>query len=339
MSLDTRMQSIWYGRSRIAWLLLPLSGLYALATALRRWLYQNGWLKVIKVDKPVVVIGNISVGGTGKTPLVIWLADLLLAHGVKVAVIARGYRGNSKQWPQVVSADSDPAMVGDEPVLVAQQTNAMVVAGPDRVAAAKLAIERGTDIVISDDGLQHYRLFRDCEIAVLDGSRMLGNQYLLPAGALRESVRRLQTVDLVLVNRRTGSQVHASVLEGALQYRVISREIRALNSNEKRAIETLRGQQVHVVTGIGNPQSFIAALKAQGIRVLPRLLADHAAFTRQDLQFGDALPVLMTAKDAVKCRRLDVVGNYWVVEAVAEVDDATTAAILDCIRSSIHRRH
>lgn len=335
MSLDTRMQSLWYGNSRVAWLLLPLSGLFAGAMALRRWLYRAGVLKVIRVDRPVVVIGNISVGGTGKTPLVIWLARQLSAQGLKVAVIARGYRGKARQWPQVVNAGSDPELVGDEPVLIAQQTGVAVVAGPDRVADAQRAIELGADIIISDDGLQHYRLFRDCEIVVMDGDRKFGNGFLLPAGPLRELPARLQRADLLLVNQR-GASMHASVLKEALQYRVTADGMRALTGSECRSLETLRGQQVHIVTGIGNPRSFISALQATGIKVLPRILPDHARFTPQDLQFGDALPVLMTAKDAVKCRQFDAGGNCWVVEAVVKMDDATAAIILNCIRAKLH---
>ena len=337
MSLDARMQSIWYSNSRVAWLLLPLSGLFACVIALRRWLYRSGWLQTIKVKKPVIVVGNLSVGGTGKTPLVVWLANTLTSHGYKVAVIARGYRGAASSWPQVVNDHTEAKVAGDEPVLIAQQTGVIVIAGPDRVADAEHAIQLGADIIISDDGLQHYQLHRNCEIAVMDGSRMLGNGYLLPAGPLRESPARLRHVDLLLINRRDNNAIHSTVLQNSLQFRVVPTRLRSLKTGEQRSLRTLHGQQVHVVTGIGNPHAFITALRAQGIKVLPRVLEDHARFTQRDLQFGDALPVLMTVKDAVKCSRLDAGDNCWMVDAEAVLDNATAAAILDRIQATIQK--
>ena len=223
--------------------------------------------------------------------------------------------------------------------MIAQQTSAMVIAGPDRVADAKHAIELGADMVISDDGLQHYRLYRDCEIAVIDGSRRLGNGYLLPAGPLRESSKRLQQVNLLLINQRPGSTVHTSVLDNSLSYRVVVNELRSLKNNARRTLESLRGQQVHVVTGIGNPQAFIAALQASGIKVLSRILPDHATFKQDDLRFGDALPVLMTAKDAVKCHKLDAGGNCWVVDAAAVLDDITATTVVNRIRALTQAHH
>ncbi len=338
MSVDTTMQSIWYGNSRLAWLLLPFSWLFGALVALRCWLYRSGWLATVRVPKPVIVIGNISVGGTGKTPLVIWLANELLSRGFKIAVISRGYHGAATQWPQVVGKDSKASMVGDEAALIAQQTNAIVVVGPDRVSDAQKAIELGADIIISDDGLQHYRLHRDCEIAVVDGSRMLGNGYLLPAGPLREKSKRLKSVDLLLINQRDETPVHISVSRNYLQYRVTLRQLRSVKTGEVRALDTLRGQQVHVVTGIGNPHAFIRALQHMGIKVLPRILPDHALITKNDIHFGDALPVLMTAKDAVKCQLLDLENHYWIVEADAILDDQVAAAVVDCVQASIQAR-
>lgn len=330
MSLDTKLQSLWYGKSRVVWLLVPLSWLYAVIVAIRRWLYRIGLLQVVKVSKPVVVIGNITVGGTGKTPLVIWLAQSLASRGYKVGVIARGYRGKASTWPQVVTRDSDPNMVGDEPVLVAQQTSAIVVVGPDRAADAHQAIALGADIIISDDGLQHYRLQRDVEIVVLDSSRMIGNGWLLPVGPLRESPSRLQQVDLVLVNQRDNSTV-AELDSGRPGYRVVVTQLRALTTERTQPLDALRGQSVHVVTGIGNPQAFLNALINHGLTVIPHVLPDHARFAAADIQFNDTLPVLMTAKDAVKCRKLGVDDRYWVVDAQAVLDDTTTRRVIDCV--------
>ena len=336
MSLDSAMQSIWYSNSRVAWLLLPLSWLFGAVSVIRRFLYQSGWLATIRVTKPVIVIGNITVGGTGKTPLVIWLAQALTTRGYKVAVIARGYRGAADSWPQAVTMDSDPDVVGDEPVVIAQQVDAIVVAGPDRVADAKTAIELGADIVISDDGLQHYRLHRDLEIAVVDGSRMFGNGLLLPAGPLREAPSRLQRADLVFVNQRNATTNIDSSFNTGLKYRVELIELRSLKSDHVLKLDSLRGQQVHVVTGIGHPQAFVDALRAHGIKVLPRLFPDHALIKQEDIEFGDALPVLMTTKDAVKCRKLDIDERYWVVDAHAVLDATASSIVIDLIQAIIN---
>jgi len=340
MSLDTTLQSLWYGRSRVAWLLLPLSWLYSAVVTLRRALYRVGALRTLKISRPVIVVGNISVGGTGKTPLVIWLAKALTLKGYKVGVIARGYRGKAPAWPQVVSPQSDPNWVGDEPVLIAQQAAVIVVAGPDRVMNAQRAIELGAEVIVSDDGLQHHQLHRDVEIAVIDGSRGLGNGRLLPAGPLRESASRLKQVDLVLVNQR-GS--NTSELPPGLQpdavYRVEPRGLRSVKTGEGRTLQTLRGQQAHVVTGIGNPESFVDALRTQGLTISARILRDHATIEPSDMQFEDTLPVLMTAKDAVKCRTFDLDDRYWVVEADAKLDDTAAHLVINCVEAAIKNFH
>ncbi|HEX2584466.1 MAG TPA: tetraacyldisaccharide 4'-kinase [Steroidobacteraceae bacterium] len=336
MSLDTTLQSLWYGKSRVAWLLLPLSWLYAVVISIRKTLYRVGILRSVKVSRPVIVVGNISVGGTGKTPLVIWLAKKLEEKGYKVAVIARGYRGKATVWPQLVTSESDPHLVGDEPVLIAQQANCIVIAGPDRVASAKLAIESGADIVISDDGLQHYRLRRDCEIAVVDGSRQLGNGHLLPAGPLREAGSRLKEVDIVIVNQRDANISDSqSSVRADITFRIALRNLRSIKTRDVRPLESLRDQQVHVVTGIGNPESFVNALSAQGLKVSARILRDHAHIQQHDLQFGDQLPVLMTAKDAVKCRKLYLDDRYWAVDADAMLNDIAADKLINCIEAPI----
>lgn len=339
MSLDSALQSLWYSKSRVAWLLLPLSLLYAVVTSVRRLLYRVHVLQSVKVSKPVVVIGNITVGGTGKTPLVIWLVKKLDSRGYKVAVIARGYRGKAEAWPQVVTRDSDPEMVGDEPVLIAQQTSAIVIAGPDRVADATQAIALGAEVIISDDGLQHYRLRRDVEIAVIDASRKLGNGWLLPAGPLREPTSRLQQVDLVLINDRThNDNVVDDSARDALKYRVVLTQLRSLTHNQTQPIAALRGQTVHVVTGIGNPQAFFGALTDQGLNVMTHIFPDHAQFTAEDIHFNDSLPVLMTAKDAVKCSKLVIDDRYWIVDAQAILDEATVHSVIDRVQTVLNNR-
>lgn len=331
MSLDSRLQRLWYGQDA-SWWLLPLSGLFVVIIALRRWLFRCGVLTSVTIDCPVIVIGNITVGGTGKTPLVIWLANHLAAQGHRVGVITRGYGGKNKTWPQAVLASSDPQLLGDEAVLIAQQTQALVFAGPDRVAAAQQALSAGATLIISDDGLQHYRLQRDVELAVVDASRLFGNGHLLPAGPLREPIKRLASVDLVLVNQRTNTRPTFAYLSAG--YRVGLTQLRSLQSSELRLLETLQGQQVHVVTGIGNPEGFLNALRQHGIRLDARILSDHAPLTVDDIEFGDALPVLMTEKDAVKCRRF-AGARHWAVGAEVLFEEADQARLLQCVQQGL----
>jgi len=205
-SADRFFQRLWYDRQRrwLSWLMLPLAGVFRLIVALRRGAYRSGLLRSHRVTRPVVVIGNLSVGGTGKTPFTIWLAQALQSRGTRVGIVLRGYGGRSAHWPREVSDGSAWEEVGDEAVLLARRTGAIVVAGPDRVAAARRAIELGAQIVLSDDGLQHYRLARDLEIAVIDARRGLGNGRLLPAGPLREPRRRLSRVNLIVLTHRAG---------------------------------------------------------------------------------------------------------------------------------------
>jgi tetraacyldisaccharide 4'-kinase len=330
MSLDTRFQQLWYDRPRAAWWLLPFSVLFALLISVRRWMFRAGVLRSIRVSCPVIVVGNLTVGGTGKTPLVIWLANALTAHGYRVGVITRGYGGKSRHWPQRVEASSMPAIVGDESVLIAQQTQALVFAGPDRVAAAQQAIAAGAQLVISDDGLQHYRLQRDLEWVVVDASRLFGNAHLLPAGPLREPVRRLSEVSRVLVNERLGGRhgaPPAALNRPHITYRVGLTQLRSLKTGEQRELATLRGQQVHVVTGIGNPQAFLQALHEQGVRFDARILPDHASFTVDDIEFGDALLVLITEKDAVKCAAF-ATSRHWAVGAEVLLEAADQAQLV-----------
>ncbi|MGC3980793.1 MAG: tetraacyldisaccharide 4'-kinase [Steroidobacteraceae bacterium] len=336
-SLDTRLQQLWYGGGRPFWL-LPLSWLFGLIAGLRRWLFRIGVLPSVKLSRPVIVVGNVTVGGTGKTPLVIWLANALQAQGRKVGVITRGYGGKAPHWPQAVQPDSDPVLVGDESVLIAQQTQALVYAGPDRVAAAQQAIVAGAELVISDDGLQHYRLQRDVELAVVDASRLFGNGLLLPAGPLREPPQRLREVDMVLLNQRSAGSKTPELSVPSISYRVGLGQMRALVSNEIRDLSSLKGLQVHVVTGIGNPQAFIQALLDLGLRVDARVLPDHAQFVRDDIEFDDSLPVLMTEKDAVKCRRF-AGAQHWAVAAEVLLDSVDEARLLHCLQQRLARHH
>ncbi len=296
-SLLTRvLESLWYGGSPFAYLLWPVAAAYAALVRARRSAYRRGWLRSIEPAVPVVVVGNLTVGGTGKTPLVAWLANALVARGYAVGIVTRGYRGRSAAWPLLVAADTDPAAAGDEAVLLAARTGCPVAAGPDRVAALRrLAAERTLDVVLADDGLQHLRLGRQVELAVVDGERGLGNGLCLPAGPLREPPDRLRDVDAVVVNG--GRWGHAGVFRFALAAEAAVR----VGAAERRPLAAFRDSAVHAVAGIGHPGRFFRMLEDAGIDVLPHPLPDHAAIRAEDLDFGDGLPVLVTEKDAVKC--------------------------------------
>lgn len=327
-SADSFLQRVWYDREAqwLSLVLLPLSWLFGLVVACRRAAYRIGLLRRVRVARPVVVVGNVSVGGTGKTPFTIWLATQLQAKGARVGIVLRGYGGNSSHWPRDVSSDSDPQEVGDEAVLLATRTAAIVVAGPDRVAAARRAIERSAEIVLSDDGLQHYRLARDREIVVIDGRRGVGNRRLLPAGPLREPVSRLAQADLRVVSWRDESSRPLTPVAATIQACARLVEATALVGGETRPIEAFKGMRVHAVAGIGHPQAFFAALQQLGIEVAPHPLPDHARLTAADIHFPDDLPVLMTEKDAVKCRRF-ADRRHWAVRMDVVVSEQDAAAV------------
>jgi tetraacyldisaccharide 4'-kinase len=339
-SADSFLQRVWYDRDAqwLSWLLLPLSWLFAVVVACRRAAYRGGLLARVRLARPVVVIGNITVGGTGKTPFAIWLAQLLQAKGVRVGIVLRGYGGNSSHWPRDVSSDSPPVEVGDEAVLLAGRTNAIVVAGPDRVAAARRAIERGAQIVLSDDGLQHYRLARDREVVVIDGRRGVGNRRLLPAGPLREPVSRLAQADLRVVSWRDGAPRALTPVPATIQACARLTQAIALVGSETRSLDAFRGSRVHAVAGIGHPQQFFAALQELGIEVAPHPLPDHARLQAADIRYADELPVLMTEKDAVKCVHV-ADHRHWAVRmevVVSEQDAAAVHAMLDPLVASAH---
>jgi len=342
MSADGFLQGVWYGkRSRLSFYLLPFSWLFRAVVAFRRIAFRIGAFRSVRVERPVIVVGNITVGGTGKTPAVLWLAEQLKSQGHRPGIISRGYRGSASAWPQDVMADSDPAEVGDEPVLLAERSAAIVVAGPDRVAAARRAIERGADVVLSDDGLQHYRLVRDCELVVVDAERGVGNGRLLPAGPLREPAGRLLQADaLLLKSARLDAPIRKRGKGGPLEdgpvpripFTIVATTARSLVTAERRPLESFRGQPVHAVAGIGHPQAFFATLRAAGIIVMEHALPDHAAIEAADLAFDDELPVLMTEKDAVKCRSL-ADARLWAVVADAAIAPAQAALLLSLIES------
>ena len=304
--LERWLNGVWYkGRSGAGWL-WPLSALFGTVVALRSWGYRHGLYRVRRVGVPVVVIGNLTVGGTGKTPLTLWLATELARRGVGVGIVTRGY-GGRLSIPTHVRADSSPAEVGDEAVLLAAGTSAPVVASPDRVAGAALLESLGVELILSDDGLQHYALGRELEVAVIDGDRGLGNGRLLPAGPLRESVERLSRTDFVVVNAASGT------LPAALPWRgrrgtfcmrlEVADAIRLGGLEGARPLGGFVDDPVHGVAAIGHPERFFRMLREAGLRVIEHPFPDHHAFVAADLEFADSNAILMTSKDAVKCRQ------------------------------------
>jgi len=329
MSLEAVLQRVWYGPAWLGLPLWPLSVIFRLLVALRRGLYRLGILRMHRVTVPVVVVGNLTVGGTGKTPIAGWLGRQLQLRGHRVGIVLRGYGARHSGAPRIVTAADDAAEVGDEALLHARRGPQVVVIGADRVAAARLAEEQGAQIVVCDDGLQHLRLARDYEIAVVDAARGFGNRLLLPAGPLREPASRIETVDAVVLTRRRESV--ESPLRPRRPFVADARLDIGLAVNvrtgERRELAAFRGARVHALAGIGNPRSFFTALGDAGITADTHQLADHGALDPRHLPFPDGATVLMTEKDAVKylsCARPD----WWYVELDVIVERETARDLI-----------
>lgn len=276
---------------------------------------------------PILVVGNISVGGNGKTPVVVWLVEQLHQRGLKVGVISRGYGGKNKFFPQLVTASSDPDLMGDEPVLIAQRTLAPVAISPNRQESIELLLSQfELDLIIADDGLQHYALQRDLEWIVVDGVRRFGNGFVLPAGSLRELPSRLASVQAVICNG-------GKALQGEHQMQLETKFIVNLKTNEKVFIQDFIGKSVIAMAGIGYPPRFFAMLEQHGMHLKSvNVFNDHQAYTLTQLCEieSESLPLLMTEKDAVKCRAF-AKENWWYVPISANFSEKSTACLIDPI--------
>jgi tetraacyldisaccharide 4'-kinase len=309
-------------------LLLPLSALFYLLSSVRRLAFSLGFLKSCQIDKPVIVVGNIGVGGNGKTPVVVHLVELTKKMGLKPGVISRGYGGKAEVYPYLLDESSTSSLAGDEPILIYQRCHVPIVVGADRVANAKMLIDQGCNIIISDDGLQHYRLPRDLELVVIDAKRLFGNGLLLPAGPLREGVWRLQQTDLLVYNGIKPSN-HTVLSNKSLQMTLAASELIHIKTNEKKSLHSFLkgGGEVNAIAGIGDPQRFFDTLQKLGFNVVNQHgFIDHKDFTLNDFnQFKTDLPLLMTEKDAVKCQTF-AQENWWYlpVNAQFSVQDEQT---------------
>ena len=288
------LEQLWYRQSWRCWLLWPLSLIYQGIVALKAICYRLAIFKTVQFPVPIIVVGNITVGGTGKSPFCIALCEHLKSQGYKLGLVSRGYGGQAKTWPQRVTADSDPLMVGDEPVLLVRRTQCPMVVAPDRVTAVELLLaEHDCDVVISDDGLQHFRLGRAAEVVLVDKARGFGNGLCLPAGPLREPKSRLKRVDAV-------------VEKGGDDMQIVTDRVYALaDPQQQLAVADTKDKRVVAMAGIGNPQRFFTTLHELGFEFSQRVFADHHRYTAADLKVLDADIILMTEKDAIKCQQFN----------------------------------
>lgn len=307
-------------------LLIPLSWLFYLLSTARRFCYKLGILDSYQAQVPLVVVGNVTVGGTGKTPLVIWLVEQLKQAGFSPGIISRGYGGRNRN-PIEVFKHSSPDEVGDEPVLLAKRTGCPIFVNADRVSAIQALLQTypSCDVIVSDDGLQHYRMRRDIELAVVDAQRGFGNKMLLPAGPLREPIARLKRVDAVIYNGKANS------LDGFVMTLQMGRLRKVQDENVVADLDTLKGLSTIAIAGIGNPQRFFQQLRDRSLMIEEHPFPDHHAFMPEDLEFAGDAVVLMTEKDAVKCAAF-AKENWWYLPVDAIVDRTLSDYIIQKLR-------
>jgi len=316
----------WYRITPLHLILLPASYIFHLLAGIRRVLYRSGILSSEKLPVPVIIVGNITVGGSGKTPLTLWLAQQLIDEGWHPGIISRGFGGIETTTPRAALPASAPEEIGDEAALMSQREICPVWVGRDRPATGRALLKAHPecDVLVSDDGLQHYRLQRDAEIAVIDGSRRFGNGCLLPAGPLREGLSRLHEVDAVVVNGGiAANREYPMQLDGSVFHNL-------LKPNTTMRAADFRGLHLHAIAGIGHPQRFFACLSSLGLTVHPHPFPDHHRYTADDLNFADADAILMTEKDAVKCAAF-ASEKYWVLRVEARLNPEFTQHILERI--------
>jgi tetraacyldisaccharide 4'-kinase len=331
------IEKVWFEGHQAKWwlvpLLLPFTVIFFLISSIRRFAFGLGLLKSYRVNKPVIVVGNIGVGGNGKTPVVIYLVEQAKKLGLKPGVISRGYGGKAEIYPYSLSESSTTEEAGDEPILIFNRCHVPVVVGSDRVATAQKLIELGCDIIISDDGLQHYRLQRDLEIIVVDGKRLHGNGLLLPAGPLREGSWRLNNADIVIYNGEFVTRDKSSSV-----MRLVATKLRHIATDEEISLSDFitNNARVNAIAGIGSPQRFFDTLQTLDFNLAKQQgFVDHKNFSLDDFnQFKDDLPLLMTEKDAVKCKEF-AQDNWWYLPVDAQFSEQDEQVILQNIKQII----
>ncbi|KAF1056677.1 MAG: Tetraacyldisaccharide 4'-kinase [Pseudomonas delhiensis] len=320
MGFAERLAEAWYQGHPALLALRPLEALYRRVVQRKRAAFLDGSRPAYRAPIPVIVVGNITVGGTGKTPMILWLVERCRARGLRVGVVSRGYGARPPQYPWRVRADQSAGQTGDEPLMIVQRCGVPLMIDPDRARGVQaLLAEEPLDLILSDDGLQHYRLARDLELVLIDAARGLGNRRCLPAGPLREPVERLDAVDALLYN---GAENDPS--DG---FSFVLRPTRLINLQTGEACPLTHfpsGQSVHALAGIGNPRRFFTTLEALHWRPIPHAFPDHAAYTASQLSFSPPLPLLMTEKDAVKCRAF-AAADWWYLAVDAQPSPAFVA--------------
>jgi tetraacyldisaccharide 4'-kinase len=328
MALTDRLLSAWYTGHPALVLLRPLECLYRRVVDKKRARFVAGEGDIYKAPVPVIVVGNITIGGTGKTPLILWMIEHCRSRGLKVGVVSRGYGATPPGLPWRVLPDQPADEAGDEPLLIVRRTGVPLMIDPDRARAVRaLLAEETLDLILSDDGLQHYRLARDLELVLIDAARGLGNRRCLPAGPLREPVERLESVDALLYNGAEADR------DDGYGFQLKPSALVNLQTGERCPVDHFApGQTLHAVAGIGNPQRFFNTLEGLHWRPVPHPFADHAVYSAEALAFEPPLPLIMTEKDAVKCRAF-AGADWWYLAVEAE----PSAAFIQWFDSQLQR--
>ena len=321
ISVDHIFNNQYYKKSSWIYFLIPFSIFFYFFSSLRKYLYKNGFLKIIKIKVPVLIIGNITLGGTGKTPLALDLIEKFLRKGLKPAIISRGYRGSANNITEVFES-SDVTAVGDEALLIKTKSKIPVFIGKDRVSVAKILLKKypETSIIISDDGLQHHRLARDYEIIVVDSQRQFGNGLIFPAGPMREGISKLKQVDAV-VYKGTNSN------SNFYQMKYITKHFKNLSTNKTAIFKGIQDKKIVAITAIGNPESFFSILEGYDLEFKKVIYNDHYLFNKNDfIKYAD-YNIVMTEKDAIKCKKF-ATKNFWVLPLETKVDERLFQNIL-----------
>ena len=333
------IEKLWYGKNKSFWLLLPFSLLYGLITFFRRLLYKLGIFKSWQSPVPIIVIGNLSAGGNGKTPLAISLIEALKAKGLKVGLVSRGYGGKADHYPLLLDENTSTKQAGDEPVLIYQRTHVPVAVAPKRVDAVKALLDsHQLDVILTDDGLQHYALARDIEIVVVDGKRQFGNGWWIPAGPMRERSSRLKSVDLIIINGDSSRDLVNQYPDKTYTMQLTPGHLVNLATNQQCELSALR--HICAIAGISNPKRFFDMLIAMKADLLhTESFADHQNFSLPLLEkvVGNNQTLLMTEKDAVKCREF-ALANWWYLPIDATIPDQAIEKIYSLFKEKKSQR-